>query len=386
MSNPFKELKVLDLSRYLVGGFATQLFAELGAEVIKVEDRHTGDYCRLDEPKKGGVSYYFSALCRNKKSLSVDLKSEEGRLIFNKLAAKADVIVENFRPGVTERLGIDYPTVSAFNNGIIYCSITGFGQKDPRSSVALHDINIQALSGYLSLNGAKTSPFHLVDMATWTSAAQAISLALYKREISGSGDHLDLSMFDCFMWWMSLLSSRCAFQDGEIGEDKIDYPTISYNIYETKDGELLSIGLVEEKFWKTFCGNNGLESLLDKQHVRPSEDPSALVTLQNKIKSRTLEEWMEALSGLDGCVAPVRKLNQVIDEISETNPDKIAYINHPEAGMIPQTALPFTLRGVDISLDKSTLPPELGADSREILKSLGFTDKEIEKFRKENVI
>ena len=169
--NEFSGLTVLDLSRYLPGGYATQVLADMGAEVIKVEDTGRGDFCRHDEPVMQGESYYFTALARNKKSLSVNLKSREGKEIFHKLAAKSDIILESFRPGVTARLGIDYEQIKAVKPDIIYCSLSGYGQLNPNSLKALHDINMQAQSGYLSLNGGKTSPLHLCDLAVMDRVA-----------------------------------------------------------------------------------------------------------------------------------------------------------------------------------------------------------------------
>lgn len=197
--NEFSGLTVLDLSRYLPGGYATQVLADMGAEVIKVEDTGRGDFCRHDEPVMQGESYYFTALARNKKSLSVNLKSQEGKEIFHKLAAKSDIILESFRPGVTTRLGIDYEQIKAVKPDIIYCSLSGYGQSNPNSLKALHDINMQAQSGYLSLNGGKTSPLHLCDLASGMVAAQDMLAALYQRSVSGKGNYIDISMFDSFV-------------------------------------------------------------------------------------------------------------------------------------------------------------------------------------------
>ena len=145
--NEFSGLTVLDLSRYLPGGYATQVLADMGAEVIKEEDTGRGDFCRHDEPVMKGESYYFTALARNKKSLSVNLKSREGKEIFHKLAAKSDIILESFRPGVTTRLGIDYEQIKAVKPDIIYCSLSGYGQSNPNSLKALPDINMTAQTG-----------------------------------------------------------------------------------------------------------------------------------------------------------------------------------------------------------------------------------------------
>ena len=166
-NTPFSDITVLDFSRYLPGGYATQVLADLGATVIKVEDTGLGDFMRHDYPTKGGgISYYITALGRNKKSVSLNLKNEEVVDWFLKMAQEADIIVESFRPGVTAKLGIDYESIKKLNPGIIYCSISGYGANDPRSKKAQHDLNMQATSGYLSVNHGSTSPLHLCDLSS----------------------------------------------------------------------------------------------------------------------------------------------------------------------------------------------------------------------------
>ena len=205
-NTPFSDITVLDFSRYLPGGYATQVLADLGATVIKVEDTGLGDFMRHDYPTKGGgISYYITALGRNKKSVSLNLKNEEVVDWFLKMAQEADIIVESFRPGVTAKLGIDYESIKKLNPGIIYCSISGYGANDPRSKKAQHDLNMQATSGYLSVNHGSTSPLHLCDLSSGMVAGQALLAALYARTVTGEGAYIDISMFDCFVWWNSLL-------------------------------------------------------------------------------------------------------------------------------------------------------------------------------------
>ena len=187
-NTPFSDITVLDFSRYLPGGYATQVLADLGATVIKVEDTGLGDFMRHDYPTKGGgISYYITALGRNKKSVSLNLKNEEVVDWFLKMAQEADIIVESFRPGVTAKLGIDYESIKKLNPGIIYCSISGYGANDPRSKKAQHDLNMQATSGYLSVNHGSTSPLHLCDLSSGMVAGQALLAALYARTVTGEG-------------------------------------------------------------------------------------------------------------------------------------------------------------------------------------------------------
>lgn len=374
----FAGLKVLDLTRYLPGGYTTQVFADLGAEVIKVEEIAKGDFCRGDEPKINNVSYYFAALCRNKKSVTLNLKSEDGLSIFKKLAKESDIIVENYRPGVTKRLGIDYAQIKKINPRIIYCSLSAFGQDDPMSLKAIHDVNLQALSGYLSLNGGKLSPLHLADVATASSAAQGIAIALYHREKTGAGQSVDIPMFDSLVWWLSLLTSRYHFQGNQISAETIEYPALCYNIYETRDKGLLSFGMVEDKFWKIFCENTGMEDLIPKQFLRRHEDPEAWERMDELVANKTQAEWMEWLKDKDICITPVKNMGDAIKDIVASNTGIMEYVEYPVVGKILQTRLPYRLSEIPLSLQSAAHPPALGQDTREILEQLGFRIKEID--------
>ncbi|SFL48053.1 CaiB/BaiF CoA transferase family protein [Pelosinus propionicus] len=382
----FAGLKVLDLTRYLPGGYATQVFADLGAEVIKVEEMAKGDFCRGDEPKINNVSYYFAALCRNKKSVTLNLKSEDGLNIFKKLARESDIIIENYRPGVTKRLGIDYAQIKKINPRIIYCSLSAFGQDDPMSLKAIHDVNLQALSGYLSLNGGKLSPLHLADVATATSAAQGIAIALYHRERTGAGQSVDIPMFDSLVWWLSLLTSRYHFQGNQISAETIEYPALCYNIYETRDKGLLSFGMVEDKFWKIFCDSTGMQDLIPKQFLRRHEDPEAWERMDQLVASKTQAEWMDWLKDKDICITPVKKMGDAIKDIVASNTGIMEYVEYPIVGKILQTKLPYRLSEIPISLQSAAHPPALGQDTREILEQLGFDKKEIDLFVKQGAV
>ncbi len=382
----FAGLKVLDLTRYLPGGYATQVFADLGAEVIKVEEIAKGDFCRGDEPKINDVSYYFAALCRNKKSVTLNLKSEDGLSIFKKLAKESDIIVENYRPGVTKRLGIDYAQIKKINPRIIYCSLSAFGQDDPMSLKAIHDVNLQALSGYLSLNGGKLSPLHLADVATAASAAQGIAIALYHRERTGAGQSVDIPMFDSLVWWLSLLTSRYHFQGNQISAETIEYPALCYNIYETRDKGLLSFGMVENKFWKIFCESTGMEDLIPKQFLRRHEDPEAWERMDQLVASKTQSEWMEWLKDKDICITPVKNMGDAIKDIVASNTGIMEYVEYPVVGKILQTKLPYRLSEIPLSLQAAAPPPALGQDTRKILEQLGFGEKEIDLFVKQGIV
>lgn len=368
----FERLRVLDLSRYLPGGYATQLLADFGAEVIKVEDTGLGDFCRHEKPQKNAMSYYIEALGRNKRSIALNLKDEAAHDAFMELVKTADIVVESFRPGVTKKLGIDYEAVRACNPRIIYCSFSGYGQADPRSQQPLHDINMQAQSGYLSLNGGVKAPLHLCDLASSMVAAQSMLAALYDREVSGEGRAIDISMFDSFVWWNSLLDTRWCFQDGSLTEDTIIYPAdcCFYNIYETKDGGKLAFGLIEDKFWKTFCERVDRPDLI-------AQPAGAYEQVKDIVASKTLAEWEAWLENADLCIAPVIDKAEAIEQLLDREPHMMAYRDFPRAGKVLQTNLPHAIEGMRPDIASFTEAPALGEHTAATLKDLGYTDEHI---------
>jgi len=382
----FSGLVVLDLTRYLPGAYATQVLADLGAEVIKVEDTKKGDFCRHDFPTINGVSYYFTALCRNKKSISLDLKNPDAHEAFLKLAARADIVVESFRPGAAKRLGIDYESIKQINPRVIYCSYSAFGQNDPRSLKALHDINMQGQSGYLALNGGRTSPIHLCDIASAMVAAQGMLAALYDRDHTGEGAYVDVSMFDSFVWWNSMLDSRFHFNGEVLEAQDLEYPAVCYNVYETKDGAKITLAMVEDKFWKSFCTEAGLEELIPVQLCRRQEAPEAFEAMEKYVASKTLDEWNEWLADKDICVAPVLSKAEAIRDIVDSGTGMMAYRDFPITGRVLQTNIPHRISSLPTTLDDVTPPPELGQDNLEILLRLGYTREDATRFAENGAI
>lgn len=376
--NVFAGLKVLDHTRYLLGGYATQVFADLGAEVIKVEEIKKGDLCRGDYPFRNGVSYYHTALNRNKKSLTLNFKSETGKEVYFKLVKDADIVIENFRPGVLKRLGIDYETVKAINPRIVHCSMTGFGQDDPRSLKALHDINFQALSGYLSLNGGKTAPLHACDVATGMVAVQSILAALLQRNVTGEGTFCDIRMFDSFVWWNSLLDSRYEFDGYQISAASLEFPALCYNVYETKDGGKISIAMLEEKFWKDFCQSQGLTDIEQSKLKRRHEAPEAFAKMEAHFKTKTFAEWKEWLKTQDICAMHVMDKAEAIDYILSSGTGLMEHLDFPLTGKTLQTNIPHYIASLPVSLKNATPAPILGEHNAAILKGLGYTDEQIE--------
>ncbi|MEK6911412.1 MAG: CoA transferase, partial [Candidatus Thermoplasmatota archaeon] len=257
MTLPLEDIVVVDLTRLLPGPFATQLFADLGAEVIKVEDPLMGDYMRFVPPTVGETSYPFLMVNRNKKSVAVNLKDPDGQAILHKLVARADVFVEQFRAGVAERLGADPETLRRVNPKLVYCTFEGFGRSGPYAGRPAHDIDFGALSGILGVTGVDDGRpvipgVPVADLAAGYNAAFSILAALRQRDRTGRGTHVDVAIFDTAVSLMVLnLAHYLGTGEAPVpGEALVTGLWPFYNVYETKDGRWLSIGAVESKFWE----------------------------------------------------------------------------------------------------------------------------------------
>src|SRR6202162_348767 len=281
MSQPLSGIRILDLSRLLPGAYASQMLADFGADVIKIEEPGSGDYGRFMPPHgAGGMSLYFLAMNRNKRSMTLNLKKDEGRTIFQRLARQADVILESFRPGVMERLGLGYEQLKEINPRIVYCAISGYGQDGPYRLRAGHDLNYAGYAGLLHYNrGARGEPAmpptQLGDLAGGSfMAAIGILTALVGREQSGAGRMVDVSMTEGVMALLPF-TDIAYLNTGEAPipvRSALDGGLPCYNIYETQDGKYVTLAALEYKFWHTFCTRTGhLELLPFHLPVGPGE-------------------------------------------------------------------------------------------------------------------
>jgi crotonobetainyl-CoA:carnitine CoA-transferase CaiB-like acyl-CoA transferase len=378
---PLKNIKILDLTRLLPGGLCTFLLSKLGAEVIKIEEPQQGDYIRYIPPFINGKSCYFLFLNRGKKSLTLNLKEKEGREIFYKLVEKSDVILEGFRPGIVEKLKIDYKTLKNINSKIIYCSLSGYGQTGPYKNRAGHDINYISLSGILNLFGKEDEilipPVQIADISGGVFSALSIITALFKRERENSGEYIDVSMLDVSLIFLILIFAKY-FADREIikrGEFFLSGRFPSYNIYQTKDKRYISVGALERKFWENFCRTIGREDLLDSQFSEGEEGENVKKEIQKIFEKKTLKEWEEVFRDKDICCEPVLNIEEVISfpQIKERKIFKEGEIDLPLKF--------FTFETI------SSLPsPELGENTEEILKEIGYKKEEIEELKKRNII
>jgi len=360
-------IRVLDLTRLLPGAFCTMLLGDRGADVIKVEEPGTGDYMRWLPPLVDGQSIAFNAINRNKRAITLNLKSDAGRELFKALVRGADVVVEGNRPGVMDRLGLGWETLRALRPGLVLCSITGYGQDGPFAQRAGHDLNYLATAGALALNalpGGRAHPLavQVADIgAGGVGAAAAILSALLGVARGGEGRHLDVSMTDGALTWLALPMAE-AFGGGEqpvAGRTRLTGRYPCYRVYECADGRFLSVGALEPKFWATLVEALERPDLLDR-HL--DDSPEAHAALETVFLTRSRDDWAARLDGLDVCVEPVLEPAEV-----ENHPQLAArgLIRHGASGTEVAPAVPLGegWRRLD--------PPGLGEHNLEILAEVG---------------
>ncbi|MEN1970315.1 CaiB/BaiF CoA-transferase family protein [Lentibacillus sp. N15] len=371
---PLTSIRILDLTRLLPGPYCTMLLADFGAEVIKVEDPKTGDYARMYEPKLDEDSALFHSLNRNKKSVCLDLKSEEGKSNFLKMVEKADVVVESFRPGVMERLGLDYKTLKKINPRLIYCAVTGFGQTGPYKDHPGHDINYLSYAGLLNLMGEEDGKpivpaVQIADIGGGgLPAAIGILLALFERETSGKGQFVDISMMDGVISWLQTILPNYLLNHKPVrrGRQVLSGGLASYAIYETKDARMLSVGSIEPKFWQAFCEGIGRSDFIPRSLGSLHEQHRLKYEIQTIIYQKTLAEWMEVFEDIGACVSPVLTLEEMTKNPQVMARDMIQTVKHQLAGEIKQIGIPIKLSETPGEI--RTPAPKLGEHTEEILK------------------
>jgi crotonobetainyl-CoA:carnitine CoA-transferase CaiB-like acyl-CoA transferase len=383
-------LKILDLTRLLPGPFATMYLADFGADVIKIEQPGIGDYARDYLPKKNNVGYRFLMVNRNKKSMTLNLKKEEGKKIFLKLVENADIVIESFRPGIMDKLGLSYKTLSKINPGIIFCSLSGFGQKGSYSKEAGHDLNYISLAGILSLTGKKgDSPvipgIQIADLTGGLTATIGILIALYSRNLNGKGQYIDSSLFASAVSTLPAESS-IYFGSGEIpqrGESRLTGGWPNYGIYKTKDDRYLACGSLEKKFWKNLCKVLEREDLIDSIDNRENWD-KLKIFLETTFSKKSLTQWESILEGKDTCVTPVKNIDEVFSDRHVLENELAVEVNNDKFGKHWQLGVPFKLSDTPGTI--RTPAPDLGEHTDILLKRLGYNDDKIKKLRNAGVI
>ncbi len=388
---PLDGITVLDLTRLLPGAVATMMLGDFGADIIKIEEPGMGDPARQSRAGIKQPGAYFLATNRNKRSVTINLKHERGREIFLRLVAEADVVVEGFRPGVMDRLGVGYETLKAINPRLIYCAITGYGQDGPYRLKAGHDANYLSVAGLLSVNGPKGGPpvlsgVQLADLAGGSlHAVIGVLLALQARARTGEGQMVDVSMMDgsLALMYVPFASYLANGTQPQRGNEGLSGRYACYQIYETKDGRHLSLGALEPKFWENACRVLGREDFIEKCFSNSAQE-EMIAAFREIFKTRTAAEWLAAFEAVDTCVALINDIAEMIDDPQVRHRGLIAEIEHPEAGKIKQIAPTVKL---SVTPGEMRLPPPLlGEHTREILQSVGYTDEMIESLAREGVI
>ncbi|MBP1761077.1 MAG: L-carnitine dehydratase/bile acid-inducible protein [Firmicutes bacterium] len=389
MSLPLQGIKILDITANLAGPFCTQILGDFGAEIIKVEDIRGGDPSRNNPPFLGDEGANFFVVNRNKKSLALNFRSDEGKKLFKELAAKCDVVVDSFRPGYMKKLGLDYENLRSVNPRLIYCSMTAYGQEGPMANAASHDANILSLSGITGLTGDGTEKPQLTGAQLGglaggsLNAVIAILLAVIHRDKTGQGQFCDVSMLDGSL---AFLCNVLGFQSG-FGEEVRVFSgqTAFYNIYETKDGGYLSLAAIEHKFWKIFCEVIGRPDLLETHWDIPAQEKMKQEVAAIML-TRTRDEWMQIFSGTDSCVTPVISMDEVCEQAWVKDRDMIYTLpNFRESGMdLKIVGQPIKLS--ETPAEVKTEFPGLGEHGEEILASIGYSQEQIEAFRRQGIV
>jgi crotonobetainyl-CoA:carnitine CoA-transferase CaiB-like acyl-CoA transferase len=377
---PLQGVRVLDLSRLLPGPFCTLILSDLGASVDKLEDPHVGDYLRMFPPQKNGLSGRFNALNRDKRSVCLDLKQPEGRAALLRMASRYDVIVESFRPGVMDRLGVGWKALSEANPKLVLCSISGYGQDGPMRDKAGHDINYISIAGVLGISGPTdrpppVMPIQLADLAggaLW-GAVGILSALLAARDHGGR--HVDVSMCEGALAFMipDLGNYDASGVPPRRGGEHLNGGSASYGVYRTRDGRFLSVGALEPKFWTAF--NQGIGRPVDLSELIAPDQEKVRAEIQAKIGEKTRDEWEAVFAGADGCVEPVLEPDEI-----EKHPQHVARKVFFNIGDLRQTRTPFG------SAEGHRRPPQLGEHSDDILGEAGYSAADIAALRDKKII
>ena len=379
-SPPLARYRMLDLSRQLPGPFCSTLLADLGMDVLTITA--PGD------PFGTGIPF----LQRNKRSMTLDLKSAAGRDVFLRLARDADVVLEGFRPGVAARLGIDYETLRRDCPRLVYCAISGYGQDGPYRNLVGHDLNYMGYAGALSVTGPRdgaplTSGVQAADLGGGALlAAFSIAAALHHRRETGQGQLVDVSMTDGVVSWM-IPHLAAYFATGRVperGEERLNGGWPCYGVYETADGGHVTLGALEPQFWANFCRLVGREDLQGLQHAKGADRDRVEAELRELFRTRPRAAWVELLQQADVCAGPVLRLDEVVRDPQLVGRGLFTEVEHPKLGQIPQIAFPVQMSGTPARV--TAPPPELGEHTDEILQGLGYDGVGIEDLRRDGVV
>ncbi len=397
MARPLEGITILDLTWVLSGPYAAMLLGDLGADVIKVERPPWGDIARTTGPYSNGWSGYFFSVNRGKRSIAIDLRGEEGKELFRRLAEKADVVMENFTPGTMERLGIGYEDLARRNPRLIFASTSGFGQTGPYRERPALDIIVQAMGGIMSITGeAGGRPVRpgasMGDISAGLFTAVGILSALFERERSGLGQAIDISMLDCQVSVLENAIMRYFVTGSPPGPLGTRHPSATpFQAFPTADGYLVvALSFGEENQWQLLCGALGLPELIDDERFatsprRTSRHAELEPILEAAFRARTTAEWLDMLGPMGIPCGPINTIPQVVTDPQVRERGMIREVSHPRAGTIPIANTPFRLSRSEAGIKGS--PPDLGADTVVVLaEMLGIAAGEVAELEERGVV
>ena len=393
----FEGVRVLDLSRMLAGPYGSMLLADMGAEVIKIEEPDGGDPMRVMGPPflPDGDSAYFLAINRNKKSVALDLTKPAGRAVFLDLATKADIVWENFRPGIMERLGLHYAALTAVNPGLVMCSISAYGQDGPYRDWPAFDLALQAMGGAMSLTGEEGSRpvrmgLPMGDLAGGMFGAFAVAGALFRRSRSGRGAHVDLSLLDCQVSLLTYIA-QYFFADGRVPRQlgSGHASVVPYGALATNDGYLV-VAIFAEKFWGGFCRAVGHpEWEHDPRFVsnrdRVANRGALMSMIEAVFKEHGTTEWLTRLNAAGVPVAPIQAVDRVLADPQVRHRRMVVDVEHPLHGLLPTLGTPIKVDG-ELGLEIAP-PARLGEHTDAVLgELLGYPAERVATLRRDGVV
>lgn len=384
-------IRILDLTRLTPGAYCTMMLGDAGAEVVKIEEPVRGDYLRWNPPLIDSESAYFYALNRNKGSVTLNLKDPRGREILHRLAAEADVLIEGFRPGVADRLGIGFEALKAINPRLVYCSLSGYGQTGPYRNRAGHDLNYLSRAGLLGLTrdgvGRPIVPgLPIADMVAGMMSAYGILAALVRRNRDGKGEYIDVSLFDGALQWTQE-QAAIYFGTGIPPTPETSEwigGSASYNVYQTADGQYISIGALESKFWHRFCEAVGRPELAEWDHTAIETAPSLRAELEQIFASRTRAEWEVVFADGEAACEPVLSLEDAFNDPHAQARQMVLPVRRADGDTVNTTGFPVKFDRNPCQLHRD--PPRLGQDTPDALRALGYSEEEISTLRQAGVI
>lgn len=392
IAGPLDGVRVLDLTRLLPGGYATLLMADLGADVVKLEEPGKGDYIRWTPPLVGDMSAAHIALNRNKRSMTLNLKTPRGCELFLDLAGRFDIVVESFRPGVLEHLGVGWPALHERHPGLIYCAISGYGQDGPRATTAGHDVNYIGYAGILGITGREDDRpvipgVQIGDLAGGgMGAVIAMLAALHRRSVTGEGDYCDVSMMDGALSWLTIHAAGF-FASGEPPQRErmhLSGGFPCYRVYPASDG-WLSVGALEPQFWSALCSALDRPDLLDDAFAVGERRAEVIRSLEETFARDTRAGWMTRFEGLDVCVGPVNDLAETFDDEQVRQRDMVFTTEIEGVGSWRHVGNPLKMSGAPGKVDRLP-PPRLGEHTTAILTEAGLSVEEVEALHESAVI